>query len=483
MRRTVLTGVDIDPYLRALRAELKVPGDFPPEVEAEAAHVATAWTRADRVDATDLALVTLDPAGSRDLDQAFLLERVEGGLRLHYAIADVAAFVVAGGTIDVEAHRRGATLYLPDGRVPLHPPVLSEGAASLLPDQDRPAVLWRIDLDGNGEARTVDVRRAVVRSRAQLNYESLQHDGGPVLELLEEFGRLRQERERARGAVSLPVPEQQVSGTGTGWTLTYRAPLPVEDWNAQMSLLTGMSAARLMLDAGVGLLRTMPPPDPDTVASLRRSALALGVAWPDGASYADVVRGLDAAKPSHAALLRLAAVLFRGAAYVAFDGTPPASTTHSAVGAPYAHATAPLRRLADRYVSECCLAICASAEVPTWVRTALPKLPEEMAAADQRAHEVDRAVVDLAEALLLHDRCGEVFRGVVVEADPKGEVQLRDPAVRARLDGAALPLGEEVDVKLVSVDVPRRRVSFALAEQGGVQRQAGAEGHGDDRSG
>jgi exoribonuclease R len=464
MRRTVVSGVDIDPYLRALRAELKVPGEFAPQVEAEADRAATAWTRDDRVDATDLALVTLDPAGSRDLDQAFLLERGAGGLRLHYAIADVAAFVVAGGAVDVEAHARGETLYLPDGRVPLHPPTLSEGAASLLPGQDRPAVLWRIDLDSDGEPRSVDVRRAVVRSRAQLDYESLQRQSGETFGLLEEFGRLRQDRERARSAVSLPVPEQQVSGNGTGWTLAYRAPLPVEDWNAQMSLLTGMSAARLMLDAGIGLLRTMPPPDPATVASLRRSALALDVAWPEGASYADVVRGLDATKPTHAALLRLAAVLFRGAAYVAFDGSAPEAATHSAVAAPYAHATAPLRRLADRYVSECCLATCAGDEVPPWVRTALPLLPEEMAAADHRAHELDRAVVDLAESLILEDRCGEVFRGVVVEAGGKGgEVQLRDPAVRARLDGDDLPLGEEVDVRLESVDVTRRRVTFARA--------------------
>ena len=84
--------------------------------------------------------------------------------------------------------------------------------------------------------------------------------------------------------------------------------------------------------------------------------------------------------------------------------------------------------------------------------------------ADRHAHEVDRAVVDLAEALLLKDRCGEVFRGVVVETGAKGgEVQLRDPAVRARLDGPQLPLGEEIDVRLVAVDVTKRRVTFERA--------------------
>lgn len=463
MRRTVVTGVDIDPYLAALRAEFAVPESFPQQAQEAAERAATSWPRSDRTDATDLALVTLDPVGSKDLDQAFLIERVAGGMRLHYAIADVAAYVNPGGPIDIEAHGRGETLYLPDGRVPLHPARLSEDAASLLPAQDRPAVLWRIDLDPDGEPRQVDVRRAVVRSRAQLDYASLQRDGGELYGLLEDFGRLRQERERDRGAVSLPEPEQQVDGDGSKWTLSYRAPLPIEDWNAQLSLLTGMAAARLMLDAGIGLLRTMPAPNTATVASLRRSALALGVAWPKGAAYAEVIRGLDPSKPAHAALARLAAVLFRGASYIAFDGKPPESTTHSAVAAPYAHATAPLRRLADRYVSECCLAIRAGVEVPEWVRQALPALPAEMAAADRRAHAIDRAVVDLAEALVVAARSSEVLRGVVVEPGPKGEVQLRDPAVRARLLGDDLPLGEEVAVKVAEVDVATRRVSFALA--------------------
>lgn len=467
MRRTTVAGavpgVDIDPYLVALRAEFDVPEGFPPPVEAAAAQAASSWSRADRVDATDLALVTLDPAGSQDLDQAFLLQQIPGGMRLHYAIADVAAFVTAGGPIDAEAHQRGETLYFPNGRVPLHPPSLSEGAASLLPGQDRPAVLWRFDLDAEGVPTQVNVERAVVRSKAQLDYDSLQRTGGELYGLLQQFGRVRQQLANARGAVSLPEPEQQVVGDGSSWALSYRAPLPVEDWNAQMSLLTGMSAARLMLNAGVGLLRTLPPPQPSTVASLRRSALALGIGWPDAAEYGDVIRGLDPAIPSNAALVRLAAVLFRGAAYVAFDGTPPSDTTHSAVAAPYAHATAPLRRLADRYVSECCLAVVAGDEVPNWVREALPKLPAEMANADRRAHAVDRAVVDLAEALVLESKRDEVLRGVVVEPGPKGEVQLRDPAVRARLTGDNLPLGEEVGVKLAELDVARRLVTFKLA--------------------
>jgi exoribonuclease R len=446
---------------------MRVSGDYPPAAVAEAELSAKNLSLDGRFDATDIDVVTLDPPGSRDLDQAFgISARVGGGFDVVYAIADVAAFVAAGGAVDAEVHARGETLYLPDGRVPLHPTVLSEGAASLLPGQRRPAVLWRFELDAEGEPTSVDVRRAVVRSRAQLDYPSFAKTGGELVALVQRVGELRQARERDRGGVSLPEPEQELERQGEHWQLSYRAPLPVEGWNAQLSLMTGMAAARLMLDAKIGVVRTMPPPDDHTVATLRRSARALGVDWPERATYADVVRRLDALVPAQAAMLRLASVLFRGASYVAFDGTPPAHPTQSAVAAPYAHATAPLRRLVDRYVSECCIAACADAEPPQWVREALPALPAEMADADRRAHAIDRAVVDLAEALLLEGRVGEHFTGVVVEdqvgKNQHGEVQLRDPAVRARLEGDHLPLGEEVGVVLSVADVTARHVEFVL---------------------
>src|SRR6185503_20248243 len=135
---------------------------------AEAERVAAAPPLPE-LDATDVPLVTLDPEGSRDLDQAVHLAVRADGWRVSYAIADVGAFVRLGGAVDAEARRRGQTLYSPDRRTPLHPPVLSEGAASLLEGQLRPAVLWTIDLDSDGQPVTVDLRRARVRSRAQLD--------------------------------------------------------------------------------------------------------------------------------------------------------------------------------------------------------------------------------------------------------------------------------------------------------------------------
>ena len=197
-----------------IKREQGLPLDFPPEVETLAAQVATA-PRLPELDRTDVPLVTIDPVGSMDLDQALHVERNGGGFRVYYAIADVAAFVTAGDAIDVEAHRRGETLYGADAKIPLHPKVLSEGAASLLPGQLRPALLWTIDVDASGEGTAVDVRRARVRSRARLDYDGVQAgiDAGradPMWADLRALGELRKQRERKRGGISLPLPEQEI---------------------------------------------------------------------------------------------------------------------------------------------------------------------------------------------------------------------------------------------------------------------------------
>jgi exoribonuclease R len=454
----------------ALRRELKLPDRFPPEAQAEAEAERAAGPAGDRADRTDLAFVTVDPPTSLDLDQAMCLaRRAGGGYRVCYAIADVGALVRPDGPLAAETWRRGQTVYLPDGNVPLHPPALGEGAGSLLPDQVRPAVVWTIDLDADGATTAVTLERAFVRSRAKLNYAGVQSDvdAGRAPEpvaLLPEIGKLLVARGLARGAVNLPLPEQEVEPVdGGGWRLTLRAPLPVEEFNAQISLLTGVCAAGIMLRGGVGLLRTMPAPRPEAVARLRAAAPALGVDWPEGESVGQVIAGLDMGDPRAAAFVDQAAELMRGAGYAAFDGAPPAEPGHSAVAAPYAHVTAPLRRLADRYATEVCLALHDGRSVPDWARAALPKLPEVMAASGRVDGAAERGAVDLAEAVLLQHRVGEEFAAAVLDVDPgrpTGTVALDDPPVRARCEGDGLPLGGRVRVRLAVADPAQRRVLF-----------------------
>ena len=455
--------------LARIRTDLQVPADFPAEVTA-AAERAAENPRLPDLDRTDLELVTIDPPGSRDLDQALHVARAGDGFVVSYAIADVAACVTAGDATDFEAHRRGMTLYAPDHRTPLHPPELSEGAASLLPDQVRPALLWTLRLDARGRMPDAEVVRARVRSREQLDYSGVQTeiDSGSAREslaLLKVVGQWREQRERERGGVSLQIPEQEVTPEADGWRLEFRAPLPVEGWNAQISLLTGMAAAHLMLYGQVGILRTMPPADAESLRRLRQSAKALHIAWPAELDYPEFVRSLDPHIPAHAAMLNACTTLFRGAGYQAFSGSVPDHVEHSALAIDYAHCTAPLRRLVDRYAGEICVALCADVPVPAWVTRALDALPAEMAAADRRAKKYERAVIDLVEACLLAPRIGEVFPATVIEVDGArrhGTVMVADPAVEAKVTGENLPLGHEASVRLVTADVQQGRVGFEL---------------------
>ncbi|MFI7399670.1 RNB domain-containing ribonuclease [Streptomyces sp. NPDC049541] len=458
--------------LTALRTELGVPESYPPEALAEAQRSAKA-PAVPSYDATDIPLFTIDPPASTDLDQAMHLSRQGSGYRVRYAIADVAAFVVPGGALDAETHRRVTTLYFPDERIPLHPALLSEGAASLLPGQVRPAALWTIDLDADARTRAVDVRRALVRSRAKLDYAAVQRqlDDKTAEEppaLLKEIGEARERLEVERGGISLNVPEQEIIERNHAYELSYRAPLPADGWNAQISLLTGMAAAELMLAAGTGILRTLPAAPDGAVGRLRRTAHALHIDWPHHVSYAQLIRSLDPHRPRHAAFLQECTTLLRGAGYTVFrDGALPPITTHAAVAAPYAHCTAPLRRLADRYASEICLAAAAGEPPPDWVLAALGALPHQMAEGSRRAGTVERECVDIVEAALLAGRVGEVFDGCVVDVEERqpgfGTVQLESPAVIGRIEGEHLPLGERLRVRLTQADPASSKVRFAPA--------------------
>lgn len=451
-----------------VRREFDVPEQFPPEVIAEAQQAAQTATLPD-CDATDVPFVTIDPPGSKDLDQAMHLERQGDGYRVRYAIADVPAFVRPGGAIDEEARRRGQTIYCPDMRVQLHPSELSEGAASLLPDEVRPAFVWDIALGAEGERRAVTVARAMVRSVHRYDYEEVQHavDAGTAdesLMLLKEIGEKRIALEQKRGGASLPLPEQEVQEDGKGgFSVSFRPLLPAEDWNAQISLLTGIAAAELMLDGRIGILRTMPPPEPRDVTRFRRQAAAAGVPWPEGQTYGAFLRTLDRTDPRHLALIHEATALFRGAGYTPFDGSLPEQRQHAAVASAYAHVTAPLRRLVDRFGLVVCEALSAGTEVPGWVRKALPVLPDVMAQSDRRAGAVQRASTDAVEAAELQPLVGQTVEAIVVDdANGKGViVQFTDLAVLAKAAGHAEP-GAAVRVRVDSADIATGKIELAV---------------------
>ncbi|GAB3588907.1 RNB domain-containing ribonuclease [Calidifontibacter terrae] len=451
-----------------LRQRLELPTDYPADAVREAEAKSANPPLPDR-DETAVPFFTIDPEGSKDLDQAMCLERDGDGYRVRYAIANVPAFVEPGGALDTETHHRGQTIYLPDARIPLHPTVMSEGAASLLEGAVRGAFVWDFRLNASGEVTASEVYLAKVKSIARLDYTGVQGsiDDGSADErllLLKEIGEKRITLEQARGGANLPMPEQEIHPKGTGYDLTLRPPVPAEDWNAQISLMTGMAAAEMMLHNQIGILRTMPPPDTHAITSFKRAAQALGAEWRADLTYGEFLRTLDRNDPRQLALIYEATSLFRGAGYTCFDGDIPEVTEQAAVAAPYAHVTAPLRRLVDRFGLVICEALSRDAEVPAWVRTALAHLPEEMKKSDEAARSAERAATDVVEAAFLSTHVGETFQAAVVDNNGKAGilVQLTDHAVIANVAGQA-ELGSTVSVRLESADIAAGKVQFVLA--------------------
>jgi exoribonuclease R len=447
--------------LATIRTEFQVPAGFPAEVLA-AAEAAAKRAPSEHVDRTSLPFVTLDPASSTDLDQAFTIERSGGDLLLRYAIADVAWFVQDGDPIDAEAWLRGTTRYLPDGKAGLYPPVLAEGAASLLPDGPRPAVIFAVRVAPDGGVHLDGAERAVIRSTAKLAYDSVRDSDVPP-----DFAELAHRIEAAedrRGAARVDPPEQEVAALGDGrYELHFQPPLLSETRNAALSLACNLAVAKALMAHHTGLFRVMAGPDARAIQRLRHTAHALGLNWPRNATLEQFERMSEKQTDArHAAFMLAIRRAGDGASYAPYtEGVVP---WHAAMAATYAHATAPLRRLADRYVVRAALAIANGQPVPQAVTDAFPRLPEVMARADALSGRIDRAVIDLAEAAVLNGHVGESFAATVTDLDERGaRIQLRDLPVVTRVDAQGTMPGEAIQVRLASVDLPHRAAKFEPA--------------------
>jgi exoribonuclease R len=443
--------------LADIRKQFQVPASFPPQVLA-AAEVAAGRASGEHADRTGMEFVTLDPASSTDLDQAFAIETAGADLLLHYAIADVAWFVSDGDAIDIEAWQRGTTTYLPDGKAGLYPPVLAEKAASLLNDGPRPAVVFAVRVAPDGAVKLDGAERAIIRSRAKLAYDAVRDDQLPP-QFADLSARIQGAEDR-RGAARIDPPEQEVERGADGqFTLNMRPPLLSEQRNAAMSLATNLAVADALLAAQTGLFRVMAPPDLRAITRLRHTAQAFGLEWPEAMPLDQFEKRLSAADPRQAAFMLAVRRAGNGASY---EGYQPGKTPwHAAMAATYAHGTAPLRRLADRYVVRAALAVANGQTVPAAVSDAFQRLPKAMAKAEARASQIERAVIDLAEAAFLSGREGEQFDAVVTDIGESGaRIQLCSAPVVTRAPVMGVQPGSRITVKLLSADTQARTLLF-----------------------
>jgi exoribonuclease-2 len=198
--------------------EQNITPDFPPEVLERAdllarSDIGEMRGRSPRRDLTHLHTFTIDSALTRDYDDALSIRPLEGDrFEVGIHIADAAEFVPRGDIIDREAEERASSIYLPDGRIAMMPPSLSEDVCSLRAGEDRLALSFLLRMDGEGNIHGSEIVPSVVRIREQLTYEEIDARVGEDASLrrLHDLAAKRRDQRLARGAIILPLPEIHV---------------------------------------------------------------------------------------------------------------------------------------------------------------------------------------------------------------------------------------------------------------------------------
>jgi ribonuclease R len=502
-------GADVD----LITHKYELSSDFPEEVLEEVARVPedpSEWPTEGRVDLTGDVLVTIDGPTARDFDDAIGVEgRPDGGFRLHVQIADVAWAVPEDSATDLEARRRGTSVYLPDRAIPMLPERLSHDLCSLRPGVLRLAQGVAIDYDAKGKVTGTDFRDAVIRSAARMTYDEVQgilddepgagDDRPPeVREMVRRAGALARilERRRARrGAVDLdlPAPEPVLGGDGDVVDVVPSTRSAATKLIEEFMIAANEAVARRLLERKMPTIyRVHERPPWDRAANLARVLDGLGYQLkgdPAELSPADLSAVIAQAvgRPEEPFVQR---TVLRSMALARYDVR---CEGHFGLALRrYLHFTSPIRRYPDLVAHRSLRALRAQPPDPELTgeerELELEEVARESSRLERTAEAAEREAVRWKIATLMSRHVGEEYSGVVVEVMPRGlMVRLDEPFVegllattrlgperyrfderRQMLVGSrsyqAFRLGDRLRVKVDRVDVLQQHVDFSLAE-------------------
>jgi ribonuclease R len=485
-----------------------LPITFPPEAEAEAAAAAPV-TLGERVDLRELPLVTIDGADARDFDDAVFAEPDvdsgnPGGWHVVVAIADVAHYARPSDALDREARRRGNSAYFPDRVLPMLPEALSNGLCSLRPDEDRACLAVHLWYDRQGRKLRHRFVRGLMRSRARLIYEQVQaaFDGAPdpltkplldpvIRPLYGAYAVLAKARRR-RGTLDLDLPEAEVrmGPDGRPAAIVMRPRLDSHRLIEEFMIGANVAAAETLDQAGMHCMyRIHDAPDPIKLEALAQLLQSLGMGRGPGtlARPADLSRLLEQLK-EHELSPIVSQLVLRAQSQAAYA---PRNIGHFGLNlGHYAHFTSPIRRYADLIVHRALIAALRLGDdglEDGLTLDDLQTLGAHLSRCERRAMEAERNAMSRFTALLLAERVGTAFAGVVtgvqkfglfvrleetfaeglVPVATLGEYFAYDPGRQAligRSSGTALALGCRVEVELTEVDVLSGQITFRLLD-------------------
>lgn len=503
-------GMEIEIAIRAHQIPSEWPESLAPELAALPDKIDLAQYP-ERTDLTALPLVTIDGADARDFDDAVHVRRTAKGFRLTVAIADVSHYVTVQTELDTEARHRATSVYFPDRVIPMLPEQLSNGLCSLVPNENRLALVCEMNISDSGEVRRSRFYDAVICSHARLIYTDVQawHDGkksalsdisaevsGSLEALYDLYAVFREARER-RGALDVETVEPRFSYDQAGKIAGVDAVRRVDAHRLieECMIAANVAAARyLEKHHAPALFRIHESPDEERLEALATTLAAVGITLGQGkhAEAGDLSRILELARkrPDRQVLETLVLRSLKLAVY------SESNLGHFGLGLPaYAHFTSPIRRYPDLAVHRAIKGVLEN-EPPAELAQ-MAELAVHCSMAERRADDATRDAIAWLKCEFMLNKIGEDFAGVVTSVVEFGIfIELEDIFVeglvhvselpgdyyhfdathhvlRGRARGGKYALGQKVKIKVARVDLDERKIDFVLAEQSPKKRSRG----------
>lgn len=430
---------------------------------------------------------SIDNDTSRDLDQVEYAERVDGGIRVLVAIADVSSAVAKDTPLDKAAETQSQTVYTAVHNFPMLPTVLSTDLTSLNQDQDRPSIVIEFTVNGSGMPEKQAIYPALVRNHAQLAYST----AGPWLD-----GKPRQDGRhepkleqdaalaanlRLQDEAAQKLHQQRIAMGALDFSRIEADPVVIDGKVQSLQAVQENRAASLIADFMIAANETM-------AATLRRSGrssirrvvrsperwgrivtLVAGKgtqlpAQPDSGSLNTFLQAQKVSDPIHYPDLSLAIIKLMGPGeYVLAKGGDGDQPGHFGLAAlDYTHSTAPNRRFAD-LVTQRVLKAMLAAEPSPYTDEELATIAQHLNERDTAARKVERAMQKRVAAVALAGQVGDHFEGVITGANTKGTfVRVFHPPVEGMITAGAdgLDVGDTVSVTLVKTDPVHAFIDF-----------------------
>jgi VacB/RNase II family 3'-5' exoribonuclease len=429
---------------------------------------------------------SIDNDDTRDLDQLVVAEPLpNGAISIRVAVADVDALVKRGSAIDDHASSNTTSVYTAAKVFPMLPEQLSTDLTSLLQGRERLAIVVEMTVDAEGQIGSSDVYRALVVNRAKLTYDGVAAwlDGnapGPAaLSAVAGLDRQLRDQDRvaqalrraryARGALNFEtVQARPVFNDGVLTDMRVdpgnRAKELIEDF---MVAANGV-VARFLQGKGRSLLRRVlrSPERWPRIVALAGSVGERLPEQPDALALNKFLAARRSADPATFPELSLSVLKLLGSGQYALGLPDQPSEGHFGLAVnEYTHSTAPNRRFAD-LLTQRLLKAALDGAPPAYTQEELRELADHCTVQEKNATKVERQVRKAATALLLINRIGQQFDGVVTGASDKGTwVRLAEPVAEGKVvrGAAGLDVGDRVRVRLVHVDPERGFIDFATA--------------------